>query len=145
MKYFFLADGWVTGRVWEFGGLWNEVAKRRKPYLQKQSLCIHENGERLWLYHAEDSILMVEVKPQGMDDSHHAIGQVVLKRLLSADQVIEKLCEEKTVAQINAQLAVPSNQPEKTTASHAVCSPAANNIASESSVVNNFREEAVIH
>lgn len=94
MKYFFLSDSWTTGRVWEFGGLWNEVARRRKPYLQKRSLCIHENGEVLWLFQAEDSILMVEARPKAPACTHNSIGQVVLKRLLSAEQVIERLCEE---------------------------------------------------
>ncbi|MEM6451837.1 MAG: hypothetical protein AAF703_16165 [Cyanobacteria bacterium P01_D01_bin.105] len=95
VKYFFLADGWTTGRVWEFSGLWNEQAKRRKPYLKKQSLCIHENGELLWLFQAEESILMLEVKPKTPAcASSQPIGQVMLKRLLSADQVIERLCEE---------------------------------------------------
>lgn len=94
MKYFFLSDSWTTGRVWEFGGLWNEVARRRKPYVQKQSLCIHENGEVLWLFQAEDSILMIEVTPKAPACTPTPIGQVMLKRLLSAEQVIEKLCEE---------------------------------------------------
>lgn len=92
MKYFFLSDSWTTGRVWEFGGLWNEQARRRKPLLQKQSLCIHENDETLCLYQVEDAVLMVEVMPEQVAASN--IGQVVLKRLLTADQVIERLCQE---------------------------------------------------
>lgn len=92
MKYFFLSDSWTTGRVWEFGGLWNEQARRRKPILTKQSLCIQENDETLYLYQAEDAVLMVEVMPEQVADS--IIGQVVLKRLLTADQVIERLCQE---------------------------------------------------
>ena len=92
MKYFFLSDSWTTGRVWEFGGLWNELARRRRPYLQKQSLCIRENDETLCLYQVEDAVLMVEVMPKQGEDS--IIGQVVLKRLLTADQVIERLCQE---------------------------------------------------
>ena len=92
MKYFFLSDSWTTGRVWEFGGLWNEQARRRLPHLQKQSLYIQENDETLCLYQVEDAVLMVEVKPKQGADSN--IGQVVLKRLLTADQVIERLCQE---------------------------------------------------
>jgi hypothetical protein len=98
MKYFFLSDGWVTGRIWEFGGLWNEQARRRGPYVERQSLCIQDNGDTLWLYKAEDDILMLEVKPMASaqeDDAPNSIGQVVLKRLLSAEQVIDRLCEEK--------------------------------------------------
>jgi len=93
MKYFFLSDGWTIGRVWEFGGLWNEVAWRRKPEIQKLTVSITEKGERLWLYRVEDAVLMVEVKPQpGTVDAPEAIGQVVLKRLITADQAIDLLC-----------------------------------------------------
>lgn len=104
LKYFFLAEGWTTGRVWEFGGLWNEAAWQRQPHLQQQSLCIREGNEVLSLYQVEDSVLMVEVVPLS-DSSELAaanppeptIGQVVLKRLLSADQAIERLCQEETL------------------------------------------------
>ncbi|MEO1623015.1 MAG: hypothetical protein AAFU53_18540 [Cyanobacteria bacterium J06632_3] len=92
MKYFFLAENWTTARVWEFGGLWDELAWKRKPYVQKQELYIRENGENLWLYKAEDAIIMIEVKPKSL--THPTIGQVVLKRLLSAKQVIDRLCQE---------------------------------------------------
>ncbi len=95
VKYFFLSDSWTTGRVWEFGGLWNETAWHRLPYLQQQSLGIQENGETLWLYQVEEAVLMVEVVPKAV--AHSIIGQVVLKRLLSAEQVIERLCQEDTI------------------------------------------------
>jgi len=91
VKYFFLADGWTVGRVWEFGGLWNEVAWRRKPQIDKMNLGIVEQGQTLWLYRVEDAVLMVEVKPTPTADPHNAIGQVVLKRLISADQAIDRL------------------------------------------------------
>lgn len=90
MKYFFLSDGWTTGRVWEFGGLWDEVGWQRKPHLSRRNLFIEENGERLWLYQVEDAVLMVEVMPQ--EAVHAPIGQVVLKRLITAEQAIERLC-----------------------------------------------------
>ena len=90
MKYFFLSDGWTTGRVWEFGGLWNEIAWQRKPIIQKLGLHIEETTEKLWLYQVEDDVLMVEVMPE--DTTATPIGQVVLKRLITAEQVIEKLC-----------------------------------------------------
>jgi hypothetical protein len=106
VKYFFLSDSWTTGRVWEFGGLWNEVARRARPYLEKQPLCIQENGETLCLYQTEDAVLMVEVVPKA--DSHSMIGQVVLKRLLSAEQLIERLCQEETVFHLNGALASDS-------------------------------------
>lgn len=93
MKYFFLSDGWTVGRVWEMGGLWNEVAWRRKPDICRMNLCIAEKGEKLWLYRVEDEVLMVEVKPEDESSSDaSAIGQVVLKRLISADQAIDLLC-----------------------------------------------------
>ena len=91
MKYFFLADGWTVGRVWEFGGLWNEVSWRRKPEIEKMNLGIIEQGQTLWLYRVEDAVLMLEVKPTPTADPHNTIGQVVLKRLISAEQAIDRL------------------------------------------------------
>lgn len=90
MKYFFLTDGWVVGRVWELGGLWNELSWRRKPQIEQTTVCIWENGEKLWLYRVEDAVLMVEVKPKS-ETEVAAIGQVVLKRLITADQAIDLL------------------------------------------------------
>ena len=98
MKYFFLSESWTTDRVWEFGGLWNELAWKRKPYVSRQSLYIQEDGDNLRLYQVEESILMIEVKPKAIADP--AIGQVVLKRLLTAEQVIERLCTEKVFTDI---------------------------------------------
>ncbi|HEY9819710.1 MAG TPA: hypothetical protein V6D35_02885 [Candidatus Sericytochromatia bacterium] len=99
MKYFFLSDGWMVGRVWEFGGLWNVNAWRREPEIQKMNLCILEQGEKLWLYRVEDAVLMVEVKPMPENDSESAktIGQVVLKRLIDAEQAIERLATAQTL------------------------------------------------
>lgn len=91
VKYFFLSDGWSVGRIWELGGLWNEVAWRRKPQIEPLELCIWENDEKLWLYRVENAVLMVEVKPTSAVESG-AIGQVVLKRLITADQAIDILC-----------------------------------------------------
>ncbi|MEM6521293.1 MAG: hypothetical protein AAF892_15660 [Cyanobacteria bacterium P01_D01_bin.71] len=102
MKYFFLSEGWTTGRIWEFGGLWDEFAWQRKPQIQKMPLSIVENGESLWLYQVEDAVLMVEVRP--VAESSRAIGQVVLKRLMAAEQVLERLCtvdDVKTISDRN--------------------------------------------
>jgi hypothetical protein len=102
VKYFFLSDGWVTGRVWEFGGLWDEMSWQRRPHLRRLDLCIQENEEKLWLYQVEDAVLMVEVRPQ--DSRDRPIGQVVLKRLITAEQAIQHLCEADGVmaaAQLN--------------------------------------------
>jgi hypothetical protein len=97
VKYFFLSDGWSVGRVWEFGGLWNEASWRRKPEINQTNLCIWENGEKLWLYRVEDAVLMVEVKPSPTVAVDHpetrTIGQVVLKRLITAEQAIDLLCK----------------------------------------------------
>ena len=101
MKYFFLSDGWTIGRVWELGGLWDEVAWRRQPDIQRLTLYLQEKGEKLWLYSVEDSVLMVEVKPQPSGNNaspNSPIGQVVLKRLISAEQVIDLLCSDPVVA-----------------------------------------------
>lgn len=96
MKYFFLSEGWTTGRIWEFGGLWDEFAWQRKPQLKKMTLSIVENDETLWLYQVEDAVLMIEVRP--VTESTRTIGQVVLKRLMSAEQVLERLCTVDHVA-----------------------------------------------
>ena len=98
MKYFFLADGWTVGRVWELGGLWNETAWRRKPEILRLTVSIWEKGQQLWLYRVEDAVLMVEVLPMAgtqIDVASQSIGQVVLKRLMSGDQVIDLLCKMK--------------------------------------------------
>lgn len=99
VKYFFLSDGWMVGRVWEFGGLWNVHSWRRQPEIQKMNLCILEQGEKLWLYRVEEAVLMVEVKPMPDNDSEAAktIGQVVLKRLIDAEQAIDRLATAQTL------------------------------------------------
>lgn len=114
MKYFFLSDGWIIGRVWELGGLWNEYAWRRRPEITQLDLCILEQGEKLWLYQVEDAVLMLEVKPTDAAATHptsHSIGQVVLKRLMSAEQAIELLAKAETVFRGNAKaMATPPEQ-----------------------------------
>ncbi|MGB3206943.1 MAG: hypothetical protein WBB28_18315 [Crinalium sp.] len=97
MKYFFLAEGWTVGRVWEFGGLWNEAAWRRKPEIERLNICFVEQNEKLWLYQVEEEIIMVEVNPTEQNSSATStIGQVVLKRLITAEQVIERLATAST-------------------------------------------------
>ncbi|MBO3462030.1 hypothetical protein G7B40_026595 [Aetokthonos hydrillicola Thurmond2011] len=94
MKYFFLSEGWTVGRVWASDGLWQVTAWRRQPEIQQMNICLIEQGEVLWLYRVEDAILTVEVKPKTLvpvGTPSQSIGQVVLKRLMSAEQVIERL------------------------------------------------------
>lgn len=94
MKYFFLSEGWTVGRVWADDGLWQITAWRRQPDIQRINICLVEQSEVLWLYRVEDAILTVEVKPTTqaqVEASSKTIGQVVLKRLMSAEQVIERL------------------------------------------------------
>lgn len=101
VKYFFLSDGWTIGRVWELSGLWSESAWRRKPYIERMELFIWENGGKLCLYRVEEAVLMVEVKPSEpiqLEAEGKNIGQVVLKRLISADQAIERLCTTDELA-----------------------------------------------
>ena len=98
MKYFFLSEGWTFERVWELGGLWDENTWRRRPQIQRLTLGIVEYGEILWLYQVEDAVLMVEVKPtHGIANSVPTIGQVVLKRLIQAEQVIERLSKAESI------------------------------------------------
>jgi len=95
VKYFFLSEDWTVGRVWASDGLWQITAWRRQPEIQQMNICLIEQGEVLWLYRVEDAVLTVEVKPktqvQVVGTSSQAIGQVVLRRLMSAEQVIERL------------------------------------------------------
>lgn len=90
MKYFFLAEGWVIGRVWELGGLWDRTAWRRAPHIERLDICLWEEEELLWLHQLEEGIAMVEVKPASAQNSRN-IGQVVIKRLIDSDRVIEIL------------------------------------------------------
>ncbi len=104
VKYFFLSDGWTYSRVWEFGGLWDESTWRRKPEIKRLNCGIVEQGEILWLYQVEDAVLMIEVKPTKEVDlsaQNKNIGQVVLKRLINAEQVIEVLTRSEIVAHAN--------------------------------------------
>jgi hypothetical protein len=109
VKYFFLSEGWRIGRVWELGGLWDEIAWRRKPDICQMQLCVLEKGEKLWLYRVEDAVIMVEVKAMETtaESSAASIGQVVLKRLISADQAIDFLCASE-IHLIASEL--PSNE-----------------------------------
>ncbi len=103
VKYFFLSDGWTVGRVWEMGGLWNEVGWRRKPQIERLELALWEQDEKLWLYRVEEAVLMVEVQPgsaASLEAPAQNIGQVVLKRLITGDQVIERLCSAQLLPPI---------------------------------------------
>ena len=96
MKYFFLSDGWTYNRVWEFGGLWDRGSWGRKPEIKRLNCGILQQQEILWLYAVEDAVLMVEVEPLKLEETSN-IGQVVLKRLISAEQAIEVLSLAESV------------------------------------------------
>jgi len=100
VKYFFLSEGWIVARVWGPQGLWNTTAWRRTPQIDRLDLCIVENNERLWLYRAEESVLMLEVKPESSGSNAAGIGQVVLKRLMDAEAVILRLCTPASTCHI---------------------------------------------
>ena len=108
MKYFFLSDGWTVGRIWEFGGLWDENVWRRKPQIKRLDLSIIEKNEKLWLYEVEEAVLMVEVMPDVnlKAQSTSNIGQVVLKRLISAEQAINRLANSEAVIRKLEQQAI---------------------------------------
>ncbi len=95
MKYFFLSEGWIYGRVWEFGGLWGQTTRRNPPHIQRLNCGISQKGENLWLYEVEDAVIMLEVKPTANEQSN--IGQVVLKRLITAEQAIKVLTEAEKI------------------------------------------------
>jgi hypothetical protein len=102
VKYFFLTDGWTVGRVWASDGLWNETAWRRRPDIQRINLCLVQASEKLWLYQVEEVVLTVEVIPipDQSEVARTAIGQVVLKRLLSAEQIIDRLNVAEAMCQL---------------------------------------------
>jgi hypothetical protein len=61
----------------------------------------------MWLYRVEDAVLMVEVKPTEDFIAHHPnqnIGNVVLTRLITADQVLERLCSNDARCHIDNSL-----------------------------------------
>lgn len=91
MKYFFLAEGWAVGRAWELGRLWDEAVWRRSPHIQRLDLGILEEEEVFWLYEVEEAVLMVEVKSLHSSPESSSIGQVLIKRLINAEQVIDLL------------------------------------------------------
>ncbi len=69
------------------------------------NLCIFEQGEKLWLYRVEDAILMVEVKPTAnvpTESANQNIGQVVLKRLIDAEEVIQRMNESAALPQLSS-------------------------------------------
>ena len=107
VKYFFLSEGWSVARVWASDGLWQITAWRRPPDIQRLNICLVENNELLWLYRVEAAVLTVEVKPITPAIANETIGQVVLKRLMTAEQVIERLGNAETKCQLqNIQLVV---------------------------------------
>jgi hypothetical protein len=111
VKYFFLTEGWTVGRVWGVGGLWNEAARRRPPEIEKLDLCVWDHNEKMWLYRVEDAVLMLEVRPTVIPPKtspSSGIGQVVLTRLITADQVIDRLSKSASICQPH-----PPNSAEK--------------------------------
>ncbi len=97
MKYFFLSEGWTYSRVWEFGGLWDQHSWGRKPEIKRLDCGILQQDEVLWLYAVEDAVLMIEVKPQTNTQAASIIGQVVLRRLIGAEQVIDMLASSESI------------------------------------------------
>lgn len=83
--------------MWEFGGLWDRLSWGRKPKIQRLNCGVLQQQEVLWLYAVEDAVLMVEVQPEGEFETSSAIGQVVLKRLITAEQAIEVLSNSESI------------------------------------------------
>ncbi len=103
MKYFFLSDGWKVGRVWAYDGLWQVNAWRRQPEIERLNICLVEDSNVMWLYQVEDAIVTVEVQPVlsvPPQTPPQNIGQVVLKRLISAEQVIQRLGDASAKCQL---------------------------------------------
>lgn len=100
VKYFFLSDGWSIGRIWELGGPWDFTSWQRSPHIRKLSLGMVEKQEHFWLYEVEEAVLMLEVQPslEAANLAPH-IGQVTLKRLMTAEQILEHLAQAEAVFQ----------------------------------------------
>nr|WP_228014708.1 hypothetical protein [Fortiea sp. LEGE XX443] len=71
--------------------MWQITAWRRQPDIQRMNICLVENTELLWLHSTEEAVITIEVKPTKPEITNHTIGKVVLKRLMSAEQIIERL------------------------------------------------------
>ena len=98
MKYFFLTEGWSYQRIWGKSGIWNEMVWRRTPHIKALNIAIVDNNETLWLHEVEDAVLMVEVIPRTETARQKSnIGQVVLKRLMNSEQVIQTLTQAQTI------------------------------------------------
>jgi hypothetical protein len=95
VKYFFLSEGWAIGRVWGSEGLWQFAAWRRAPEIEHMNVCLVEKNEILWLHRVEDAVITVEVKPTETIANQN-IGQVIIKRLITAEQVLERLGNAET-------------------------------------------------
>jgi hypothetical protein len=93
MKYFFLSQGWQIRRVWETSGLWNERVWRRKPQISKMGIYLVDHTETMALFKVEDAVQMVEVIPEADAGRKNevAIAQVRIKRLISAEQALERI------------------------------------------------------
>ena len=66
-------------------------------------ICLVDKNETFWLYRVEEAILTVEVKPTPsaqVDSAAKSIGQVVLKRLMGSEQVLERLASGQTMCQL---------------------------------------------
>jgi hypothetical protein len=101
VKYFFLTEGWTVARVWGVGGLWNALAWRREPKIEKMNLTMIDQGEKMWLYRVEDAVLMLEVKPlPELISRESSIGQVLIKRLMNSEQVIDRLCKLQATCEV---------------------------------------------
>jgi hypothetical protein len=104
MKYFFLSQGWQLRRVWEVSGLWNDMAWRRKPIIIPIGIYLVDGKEEMILYKVEEVIQAIEVIPEELpsssesSDSKPAIAQVRITRLLSAEQVLERIMPLRLVS-----------------------------------------------
>ena len=77
--------------------MWDETTWRRKPEIKRLNCGIFQQGETLWLYQVEDAVLMVEVTPDDIQVNSN-IGQVVLKRLISAEEALDILTQSEIVS-----------------------------------------------
>lgn len=95
--------------MWGADGLWNETAWRGRPDIQRLNICVVEAEEKLWLYRVEDAVLTIEVRPSAIAPGKAiapGISQVVLKRLIDAEQVLERLSVAEAICYLKSIQAV---------------------------------------
>ena len=63
MKYFFLSDGWIVGRVWGVGGLWTDAGWRRQPDIQKLNVSAVDAVRKIYQRGCKAGVFRSGIEP----------------------------------------------------------------------------------